>query len=190
MSSPANPLRDLLDRIREEKIAAVGIDEYVQVDRLLTRRPELTRKAARAQLRYALASLLSTNREEWQRVWVVSEEYLGEEVATELVPIAEAEPRPESEASQRAVVLVARRLLDRVTEAPRWLLAIILCVAISGIVLLAFETTRPPLPVPPSPRATPPPPPSSPLPKADWRKVPNPQPERSLPLSSGDKPRS
>ena len=75
----------LLDAIHQHHILRLGPAEYLQVQQLLEVRPDLSR----AELQVALASLLATNRAQWQQIVGLFKEYYPEAAASDL-----SQPRP------------------------------------------------------------------------------------------------
>ena len=184
MTTKANPLRLLLDQIRAQRIAPVGVDEYVQVDRLLLRRPELRQQAAREELRYALASLLATDADQWSKIWNLSKEWLDDEVVPVTTPIGR---QVDATASIDASISPAERALRAFADLPRWLMGLGAAVLLAtlAVLLLALVGGFDPVVVVK-------PPPADFAPEGattQWRKVPLDQDARSIDIAVPNKPR-
>ena len=142
-------VKALLDAIHQHHILRLGPAEYLQVQQLLEVRPDLSR----AEFQVALASLLATNREQWQQIVGLFKEYYPE--ATTSDP---SQPRPGLSPSgpvegaglstlQTPLPIQSRwqlretlaRVWRHLRNAPRWLLFLMLAcgLSISVAVLLA-----------------------------------------------------
>jgi hypothetical protein len=137
LKSTPNPMRRLLDRIRADKIAPIGIDEYVQVDSLLIRCPELGHSGQREQLRYALASLLATDPDQWKKIWHLSHEFLAGDQADRLVTPIVLQDNPVTGPALRPFAPVTS-VVQTVADLPRWWLGTVVAMLIALMVYGIF----------------------------------------------------
>jgi acyl carrier protein len=115
----AGQVEALLDRIRRAGVAPVGVTDYGGIRELLTRAlPGLADPAAREALRGAVASMVATTRDEWTRVWQLSE-FLETPSPAETATADDALAAPPTAEPTRR-----RRLWERLVDGPRWLLAV------------------------------------------------------------------
>ena len=134
-------VKALLDAIHQHHILRLGPAEYLQVQQLLEVRPDLSR----TEFQVALASLLATNREQWQQIVGLFKEYYPE--ATTSDP---SQPRPGLSPSgpvegaglstlQTPLPIQSRwqlretlaRVWRHLRNAPRWLLFLMLACGLS-----------------------------------------------------------
>ncbi|HXO68236.1 MAG TPA: hypothetical protein VN838_04675, partial [Bradyrhizobium sp.] len=176
----ATPLRQLLDRIQADKIAPIGIDDYVQVDTLLARYPELAQSDAREQIRYALASLLATDPDQWKKIWELSSEFLGSDQADRPLKPSAAH---DTTIGRPAWLLLALRIVRATADIPRRRLlgaaAVLLIAGLLGAALWTVGTFHETS----GPRVVQQAPPSAKAVASQWRKTPLPQDERHIDIS-------
>src|SRR5262245_48730575 len=104
-------VKAFLDAIHQHHILRLGPAEYLQVQQLLEVRPDLNH----AELQVALASLLATNREQWQQIVGLCKEYYPEAAASDL-----SEPRPGLPPSGPAEGTGSSTTRTPVQIQPRW----------------------------------------------------------------------
>ncbi len=172
-------LHAVLDAIHTHGIVRLGPAEYLQVQQLLSLRPDLSH----AELRVALASLLATNQEEWQQIATLFEVYESQSAATSPPPDPSRHGASQPSTQQPAPPVPPARLPWRLRLArawqhlrhmPRWLVyGLLVCGLSVGLAGLLVSLLQPPLSSQDARPATPPPPPVlPPETQASWIRVP------------------
>src|SRR5262245_15875600 len=152
-------VKAFLDAIHQHHIVRLGPVEYLQVQQLLEGRPDLDR----AELQVALASLLATNREQWQQIVGLFKEYYPEAATSDLAetrpdpslhgPVLQDRERHGSSTQQTPPQIQPRwplqeplaRAWRHLRNAPRWLLFLLLACGLGvSVAVLLVPLMQPP----------------------------------------------
>ncbi len=158
----------VLDAIHTHGFVRLGPADYLQVQQLLSLRPDLSRD----ELRVALASLLATNQEQWQQIATLFEAYEPQSAATAPPPDPSRHGASQPSTQQPAPPVPPARLPWRLRLArawqhlrhmPRWLVyGLLVCGLSVGLAGLLVPLLQPPLSSQDARPASPPPPPVPP----------------------------
>jgi hypothetical protein len=152
-------VKAFLDAIHQHHILRLGPAEYLQVQQLLEVRPDLNR----AELQVALASLLATNREQWQQIVGLFKEYYPEAATSDpSQPHSALPPSGPVEGAGSSTIQTPPQIQPRwhlreplarawrhLRNAPRWrlflLLACGLSVSVAGLLVPLLQPPQVPL---------------------------------------------
>lgn len=143
-----NRLKAFLDRARVDQIVPVGVQDYIDSDEIYRRfAPHLETAQARRDLNSALASLLGSDRQQWDEVLALADRFLIDEGPDQSevaeIPLDHAKPVYTSAPSIRQ--LLAHWFL----ELPRWRIAVGAAVLLAGIIALGLFLLTPDPPAKP-----------------------------------------